>query len=403
MKVEYCSYTDYRNKYYQIYTKLITTENSKIVIKEAVYPEGIGHIANMLKVYQALSSKPRIEGVSYCPVQLIDNTAQFEYIEGQSLKSRFNEAINNNSIEHINRMIFYYINLLDSILKPTDTFRMTNEFNNWFGEDGAVLTGDKAVENINIDLNVGNIIRRNDSEVIIDYEWFFPFLIPIEFVKYVNLSWLYYFDVPQLHNYMSFEELLNKANIAIEKVPVYKKMEFNHSKNISYDGDTDMASLKDRFLRREFVEYGTIQIEYHFTLNDGSTLIEKINQRYNLVSKNNRHHVDIPDKAVSCKVYLLNTRGCILKWLFFYADNEQIEYRLANGFFEEPYVFFDSDVPLIIIDNLENKNELEMTAHYHLLNDSDIISVFNRFALNKIRVNEYASEIERLKIKRDEN
>ena len=60
---------------------------------------------------------------------------------------------------------------------------MTQEFQSIFGEQEG-LEGKEASKMLNIDLTLDNIILEEESgkPQIIDYEWVFPFPIPVDFI-----------------------------------------------------------------------------------------------------------------------------------------------------------------------------------------------------------------------------
>ena len=128
---------------------------------------------------------------------------------------------------------------------------MTDKFKEWFGEYDC-FEGVPACKFANLDSNVGNILINESGKWIIDYEWCFDYPIPVEFVKYINLSWLYYFDVPELQEKHTFSDFLAMFNIC-DYLDIYQQMERMHGKNIDIENNTNVKTtpegIRDKTVR----------------------------------------------------------------------------------------------------------------------------------------------------------
>ena len=83
--------SDERSRRYSVITTIIEEGDEKHVLKEPVYPEGEKHIRELASFRDVLSAAyPQIIP---CPVRIEDGKAVFDFIKGESLEKRYNEAV----------------------------------------------------------------------------------------------------------------------------------------------------------------------------------------------------------------------------------------------------------------------------------------------------------------------
>lgn len=139
MKPIYIKYNRTRKEEYQTKTQILKQDNGNHVVqKTALYESGKEHIKNMLDNYNKLSGGY----VSYLKPQISDDgfTAEYEYVEGESLTGRLIRDIANGADE--------YTTIKSAIDKILDNEKTTN-----------------------IDAIFDNFIVNSDKLIGIDYEW----------------------------------------------------------------------------------------------------------------------------------------------------------------------------------------------------------------------------------------
>lgn len=387
MKILYSKYTDYRNKQFQIYTKILEQNGCKQVVKEPVYPEGGRHVKHIAQMYGVLQAENTDDRIAYCPCRYEDGKVFFDFIEGKTMKSRIEEAVRANKKEEVRSLVQYYCTLLAGSTKKHIPFQKTDAFTAWFG-DIEGLDDESAVKVANVDCNVGNVIMANDKETIIDYEWVFDFPIPIGFILYVNLSWLYHFDVVELQSMFRFSEVLHIAEIEDKKIPIYELMEKRHGEQIDIEVKTgvNMLTLKDVNLKQPLVDLNRVDMVIVYNTQDGE-IQEKIEKRVDAMSKHTKIELDVPERTQTVQIMLTGGIACSIKWFYIYADGVEVSYQVKNGYSDGAYIFFDAELPLIEFKIDDNVKKLEITGHYYFTADEDLIDVYHRNALLRTEIN----------------
>lgn len=383
MKVLYSKYTDYRSKEFQIYTKIIEDSGMRFVTKEAVYPQGVSHVKRIADMYRKLQEAEK-SPLFYCPARLEGDVVYFDFIEGNTLKSRILAAVQADDKEQVKSYIQYYCNLLCPASMEMDDFKMTDDFVEWFGTiDG--LGNEKAKLVTNLDCNVGNIICRDNKEFVIDYEWVFEFPIPVGFLKFVNLSWLYYFDVPEIRNVLPETEMYALAGLDLQSLDVYRLMEKRHGNRIDVEKETEvnMFSLKDKNLKQPSLNLNQVEYFVKYYTPDGE-VDENASCKLDAISKNGKVTFNLPSGTSKAEFKIKGGNACSVKWLYVYGDGKELPYHICNGYVDGAYVFFDAQTPLFDVDIPAGIEQLEVTGHYYFTSDEDLIEVYHRNALMKI-------------------
>ncbi|MFI3176757.1 MAG: class I SAM-dependent methyltransferase [Eubacteriales bacterium] len=142
----YSKYSNERKPEYAIRTDVIEGEDgSTYVAKTALTKEAESHIQNMKQSYELLHK--RYKGSKIVPNHIIskkETELQFEYVEGVTLESKFDELL-----LHEDRAGFLAL----------------------YEEYYKAISYNKGVEVANLDFIFSNIILREDEWTIIDYEW----------------------------------------------------------------------------------------------------------------------------------------------------------------------------------------------------------------------------------------
>ena len=181
--------SDERSRRYSIITTIVSEGDKKYVLKEPVYPEGAEHIRGLISFRDVLSSAyPQIIP---CPVRLEEGKAVFDFIEGRSLESRYNEAVESGKAEAFEKVLECHRDLLCANPKNEETFSPTEEFREWFGS-AAAYEGKPGFCAANFDAIPGNIIFSENGPCFIDYEWTMNFSMPKDLVIYHCVRDYYY-------------------------------------------------------------------------------------------------------------------------------------------------------------------------------------------------------------------
>ena len=248
MKILYVKNGSDRRRKFQLKTLIYEENGQKFVKKQALCPEAVSHLKTMKDSYAKLTASilnPKIK-----LAKIIDESSDsltFEFIDGISFEKKFNAAQKSNNNES-SRAIDDYTSLLETGFKTTlfDSATMvTDEHIELFGDlDYSKFDGALCFDGIsNSDLIFSNIIFKNDSIYLIDYEWVFELNLPLEYSLFRSLA---YSSAPNQHESLS-TEMFKSLQIAEDHflTTIYPKESFAR---------TQSKYMKGRFLVSEKVQ-----------------------------------------------------------------------------------------------------------------------------------------------------
>ncbi len=158
-----------RNPKYNIITDIVERDGTKVVIKRPYDSKAKDHILRVFDSYRGLQNI--LQGSDFCVNEstLVGDSIESEFLEGQHLTAddapAYIEAVKNAYMPHAKEFV--------SSPAFEEVFGMVD-----------LPRGVLASEFIDIDLIFENIIKTARGWEIIDYEWTFDFLIPINYVLY---------------------------------------------------------------------------------------------------------------------------------------------------------------------------------------------------------------------------
>lgn len=261
MNILYVRNNNDRAAQFQLQTVIYEKDGQKYVKKQALIPDALPHLKRMKENYFKLSSAivdPRIKLAEI--LYESDNCLIFEFIDGYSFEEKFNDALKKGEGE-TDRIIDEYFELLKTGFKTTlfdSSSMVTDNYKNIFGKyDYHELDGELCFDGVsNIDLILSNIIFKDDSIYIIDYEWVFELNMTIGYTAHRAL-------------------------------PIHK----------------DLYSKMERHLLAEFVNgkrgYYNAQINY---LKKRTNIFQDINEKEKIIQKLNQEIVRLHDIAQSLRV-----------------------------------------------------------------------------------------------------
>ncbi|MCC0684460.1 hypothetical protein, partial [Clostridioides sp. ZZV14-6345] len=222
----YSKYSNERDKKFQIRTSIIENENIKKVEKVALTKDALNHINNIetnyLKLFNCYKDNNSIRIIK-C-IKKIHDRVEFEYIKGKTLDEIITEHLISKNVNKTFNIIKFFFNSIFNEENLYD-FYITEEFINIFGRH-------KFIENLksykvsNIDFIFSNTIV-NDKLNIIDYEWFFNFPIPINYIIYRSI-----FNYNINHEIKIDNKIYGFLGIKEVEIKIYEDMESNFQKYV---------------------------------------------------------------------------------------------------------------------------------------------------------------------------
>lgn len=231
MRLLYFRSSIHRKPEFQIKTGIYDDDGYSFVQKEAVCPEGIGHIRKIAgqchlarKLYGDHAAEDSLEGEAIIT----------PYYDGIPLGDRLCHAFLSDDAEQIKSLLSWWKELVTGNQKNICRFEETEPFREIFGT-GKKFLGVPATKISNCDCSSENIlIQSADGYRIIDLEWLFDFPVPADF--------LWYRVVKQFQLSHQFRvgksRLLHYAGISRENTAGYEELESAFQRFISYDAGT---------------------------------------------------------------------------------------------------------------------------------------------------------------------
>lgn len=205
-KVIYAKFNKTRAPRFQTCTRIIDDSGKLYVEKTPVTSEAESHIDSFEGRAQALTAL--YAEVRPCQVQVSGHKAVFPYVQGRSvaelIESRFSADVESvmNLMKKFMGRIFSYREGMVAEFYYTDAFRSV------YGDEPG-MEGVPAVQGTDTDTIFDNYITDGDSIISIDYEWFFDFPIPVDFLKFRTLYYFYSKNSSYFSSRISLDDYMN--------------------------------------------------------------------------------------------------------------------------------------------------------------------------------------------------
>lgn len=228
-----------RDERYQIRTDIFLEDGKKIVRKVPETSAAEEHIKEIFHNQEILlKSYPNCD---ICPASLNGKELKFEFIDGISLGKRYRQIMLTNDKKAFWNLVDIQVDLIKGKQENEGVFSPSVEYEKIFG-NGEIFQGDLALCNVNFEATPNNIIFRNETNkpVFIDYEWVFPFLIPLNLILYHCIVMPLTFFRSDFKGFVTRDELMTYLNI--EKREAVEKA-WRHFIGI-LDGTPGLAEIK---------------------------------------------------------------------------------------------------------------------------------------------------------------
>lgn len=271
-KIIYTKFSNDRSDDFSIKTSLLIDESKKVIVeKKGLSERGKDHISKLVQIEKKLTEIYKDSKIEIQKVVETNDNAELEYVEGTSLSYALKEMLKKGDEEGFIRLFMDFANTL--LKSATADYLPSDGFCNVFGNI-LVPRGLRCADFTDIDLIVPNVITHNNKYVIIDYEWSFDFPIPINFVIYRSIIYLFKGPRGSLnHNGYIMTKLFDLLGIDEDQSRIYEEME------TGFQNYTCMNHIPLRLLcRNTTIRSNVLKSELFLDYGDG-------------FSKNNRYVV----------------------------------------------------------------------------------------------------------------
>ena len=405
MKKIYSKITKERRKQFQIETYIMKDGEQRLVVKRALAKDGVAHIRKMSDYYE----KNKDEGI-LCPSELIsENEIAFEFLTGESLCNTMLEALEDKDEVRFLSLLRMYDGIIRSNVNiEKGTFMPDAQFVQVFGE-ASFPDEMECGKEMNIDMSFDNIIKdQTDSKYkIIDYEWVFPFNIPIKFVIYRAVLAFYTRNASTMKDIIDLEEIYGCFDITDSETIIFDHM--NEAFNAYVYGGQDGYNSSVIAYKKEVYDVKKLLPEENLFLqvflNDGTKYLEGRAITNHVIGKKVKMDIPLEFTQYVSEIRLdpLNV-SCVLQNLkvqIVTKDNNEyeIEHYRHNAIITKDHDFiFASEDPQIIFENQWGNNVREIIIAFRIreagLQDNPILSALSEL---KCHMNKVENELEYIK------
>ena len=364
-RVLYSRHSIERRQEHQIRTDLEQTpQGERIISKYPANEKARGHLENMARSYERLSSV--LAGTKFRPNALkrINDgdgnlkRLEFEYLKGPTLEDELNICRMEKRTDDALLVIKSFCDTLRSTRDMTG-FEESERFSEVFG--GVSLPeGLSCMPVTDVDMIFTNIICDKWWNVI-DYEWTFDFAIPVDFVIYRALFY-YTRNIPD--DAFDGLDLFAAAGIGEDLKKCFARMEHNFQLFIKGDRVTlpELYSLfgKDVVaLPRAVKSAGLVpritRVKLYLDMGEG--FCEKDTRHEDAVMDEDNvvtFEAAVPKGCRSVRIDPADSR-CILKILQLGDGRTQTEAKVNGLVFSDGTVMYDTDDPQIVLEKVSEE------------------------------------------------
>ena len=219
-RVLYAKYNSARKPEYRITTEICEDESGLFVRKRAGEDAARVHLDNIYENSVALRDYYR--DIRVIPVERMDGALKFPYINGKTLAEQIEtrqfdrEAF----VTQVNEQLDKVLSVQEKYVVP---FEMTEGFEAAFGK--VEISETLALNPANIDSLFTNFVENDTGIYCIDCEWVCHFPVPVAFVKYRILLYLYVTQVHGQLNGASLDEMLGWFGFSQQARATYWQMD----------------------------------------------------------------------------------------------------------------------------------------------------------------------------------
>jgi GT2 family glycosyltransferase len=281
--VIYSKYSLARKKEFRIATVIEKEDNGELyVLKRAASKEAVSHIKNVAENGRKLDQIFEGTDFSANKFEEQEGVLKFQHLTGRTLLDRTYSYLLKNDVDSVRDLLREYKSSVLTMYQ-TEDFVITDEFREIFGDCNLPDTV-KAVRNLDIDMIFENLIEQDGKKNVIDYEWTFPFPIPVNYLFYRNIMYTFLVRGTLNGKSLTEPELCQMFEIFGDEVPEYNMMERNFQHYVVGDDENEdkpVRAISFREFTNGRAETDKIEIYYgregEFA-EDDKTVISVLNQ-----------------------------------------------------------------------------------------------------------------------------
>lgn len=367
-RISFVKFSNDRGKKHNIRTYITKSADGKRhLLKMADTKEAQAQIDNLVQAsadLKELYADSRFQ-VNMCKQR--KGSAELEFLKGHTMEEELDGMVEQGRFEEAAAKMAEVFAQIRSC-KGIQKFHETEEFRQVFG-DVKLPKGLLAVPMGDIDMIMPNILLGEDNSWnVIDYEWFFRFPIPVNYIIYRAIH--YYAETTATRRQLDAGKLYERAGIGEEEIRAYQKMEENFQKYV-LDGYVPLRQLyreqgkpayhiTSLMYNKNIYEHTRV-MQVYFDRGKGTSEEDCLNFRSK--SLDGEFHLEIPvDADVTAVRIDPAAQACTadIKRLCFSSSKENIVefYGPVHKIQDSIYLFESEDPYLLIMDMPEGEKML---------------------------------------------
>lgn len=292
--IEYVKINRKRKNEFQTATSIHVTDGEKHVQKEAICVEAEAFIEKVGAFSKYVVSDYCHNLSCHCE----DRKITYPFIEGKTLKDVISQKADIGDKEGILKLLQqFYEEFFVNRVNVQDVF--TKEFQHVFGTEKSVSREFECISPANIDVICDNIFMQGEKSVVIDYEWYFDFPVPVPFIMWRLLNELYYKE-SRMNSLIPMEEMCGLFNIKQEDVAAF--LEWGKHFAYEYVGSDSMncfASEKTHVDLKDVINkldlYKSFETRLYYDLGEGLSERHVIRKKIQLQGNRFKIRFDLSD------------------------------------------------------------------------------------------------------------
>ena len=229
-QVLYAKFNSARRPDFRVTTEICEDANGLFVRKRAGTSAG----AHLEDIYQnSLRLQDYYRDIRVIPVQRGEGELRFPYVKGRTLAEQIDvrHFDRERFVAQVNEQLAKVLCVREQYAVP---FEMTEGFEAVFGR--AELDGVPALNPANIDSVLTNFVENDEGICCIDCEWVCPFPVPVDFIRYRALLYLYVTQLDAMLDGVYFEDMLGWFGFSKREQELYWRMDDRFQQHVHGEG-----------------------------------------------------------------------------------------------------------------------------------------------------------------------
>lgn len=386
-KILYTKFSNERSPEFALQTQIIQNEQGiKKVKKCIINDEAKEYVFNMERWYQELSQDYKNSSVSFAQCTKEDDGVSFEFVQGTSLEIILDNLLYKKNFNELFNTIQSYFNILRKYNSNTQ-FVKSEKYVEIFGDfDFNEIMYCNTINNI--DMIFSNVFVNDGKLKIIDYEWTFELLIPLDFILYrILYNYIYFNPSREILIKEGIWDLLGNSKKYLD---IFKQMENNFQNYIYRNITTTQTLYRDmkhdninvlQMINEKNKIFGDSRVQIYKDF--GSDFSENNSTFIVPLEKENRFSICLPiENNVSRIRFDPCNRCCMIIFSKFEDDkgNNYLDQLSSIGYKLNGHCYlFNNDDPWVSCILLDSTKEL--LIEYELIKGNNLEVFLNKLSL----------------------